>query len=155
MKLLKNCYDAIPNDGKVIVVDAVHTMVPETTCAARVVAQGDVFMMTQNRGGKERSRDEFKALATKAGFEHINFHSCVYNLWVIELFKISQLEGWSIVLMLFAVCLMNKGLFFLEEIYYVSCDSQWRHLREMLLNLIWNYVIWMVKILKILKFVCS
>uniref|UniRef100_A0A0A0L2S7 O-methyltransferase C-terminal domain-containing protein n=1 Tax=Cucumis sativus TaxID=3659 RepID=A0A0A0L2S7_CUCSA len=93
VKLLKNCYDAIPNDGKVIVVDAVHTMVPETTCAARVVAQGDVFMMTQNRGGKERSRDEFKALATKAGFEHINFHSCVYNLWVIELFKISQLEG--------------------------------------------------------------
>ncbi|XP_038905852.1 caffeic acid 3-O-methyltransferase-like [Benincasa hispida] len=87
VKLLKNCYDAIPDDGKVIVVDAVHPTVPETTSAARAVAQGDVLMMTQLLGGRERTRDEFKAIATQAGFKRVIFQSNVCNLWVIELFK--------------------------------------------------------------------
>ncbi|XP_038903769.1 caffeic acid 3-O-methyltransferase-like [Benincasa hispida] len=87
IKLLKNCYVAIPNDGKVIVVDSVVPTIPETTNVTKSIAQGDVLMMTQNPGGKERTRDEFKAIAIKAGFKHIIFQCFVSNLWVIEFLK--------------------------------------------------------------------
>ncbi|XP_022937505.1 caffeic acid 3-O-methyltransferase-like [Cucurbita moschata] len=87
VKLLKNCYVAIPDDGKVIVMEGVAPTVPETTAAAKVIIQGDVLMMTQSIEGKERTRDEFKALAAKAGFKHIKFVCFVSNYWIIEFSK--------------------------------------------------------------------
>ncbi|MQI32294.1 methyltransferase, partial [Escherichia coli] len=63
LKLLKNCYDAIPADGKVIVLEAVLPVIPETNAAWKAVSQMDVLMMTQNPGGKERSEQEFMELA--------------------------------------------------------------------------------------------
>jgi len=35
LKVLKNCYDAIPSDGKVIVVEGVHAFEPKTTSAVK------------------------------------------------------------------------------------------------------------------------
>ncbi|KAE8734767.1 Caffeic acid 3-O-methyltransferase [Hibiscus syriacus] len=87
LKLLKNCYNAIPEKGKVIVVDAVLPDQPETSAQVRCISQGDVLMMTQNPGGKERTRHEFQALATKAGFSGIRYECCVCRLWVMEFFK--------------------------------------------------------------------
>ncbi|KAJ7951391.1 Caffeic acid O-methyltransferase [Quillaja saponaria] len=87
LKLLKNCYNAIPEEGKVIVMDAVLPIVPETSNAARSISQMDVLMMTQNPGGKERSREQFMALATEAGFSGIKYDCFVYNFWVMEFFK--------------------------------------------------------------------
>ncbi|XP_022937440.1 caffeic acid 3-O-methyltransferase-like isoform X3 [Cucurbita moschata] len=87
VKLLKNCYLSIPDDGKVIVMEGVVPTVPETTAAEKAISQGDLLMMTQNPGGKERSRDEFKALATKAGFKHIKFIYFLCNFWIIEFLK--------------------------------------------------------------------
>ncbi|KAG6596767.1 hypothetical protein SDJN03_09947, partial [Cucurbita argyrosperma subsp. sororia] len=87
VKLLKNCYAAIPDDGKVIVMEGVVPTVPETTDAAKAVIQCDILMMTQSIGGRERTRDEFKALATKAGFKHIKFVCSVSNHWIIEFLK--------------------------------------------------------------------
>ncbi|KAE8650102.1 caffeic acid 3-O-methyltransferase [Cucumis sativus] len=86
-KLLKNCYNAIPDDGKIIIVESVIPTKPEITNVTKATTQGDVLMMTQNPGGKERTRDEFKSLATKAGFKHVMFECFVANLWVIELLK--------------------------------------------------------------------
>ncbi|KAL4285274.1 hypothetical protein GQ457_16G006680 [Hibiscus cannabinus] len=68
VKLLKNCYNAIPEKGKVIVVEAVVPTVPEANAYSRGITQMDVLMMTQNPGGKERTKQEFEALASKAGF---------------------------------------------------------------------------------------
>ncbi|KAJ9171083.1 hypothetical protein P3X46_019131 [Hevea brasiliensis] len=87
LKLLKNCYEAIPDHGKVIVVDAVLPVMAENSAAARDTSLMDVFMMTQNPGGKERTQQEFMALATAAGFSSITFQSCVFNFWVMEFFK--------------------------------------------------------------------
>ena len=87
MKLLKNCYNAIPDDGKVIIVDAVLPIMPETTPAVKFVMQGDVLMMTQNPGGKERTEQEFIELATAAGFTGVKFVNQVCGLWVMEFFK--------------------------------------------------------------------
>ncbi|XWS71185.1 hypothetical protein CRYUN_Cryun03dG0117300 [Craigia yunnanensis] len=87
LKLLKNCYNAIPDDGKVIAVNAVLPIVPETNVYARVNSQMDVLMMTQNSGGKERTKPEFEVLANKAGFSGIKYECFVCNFWVMEFFK--------------------------------------------------------------------
>ncbi|PNX97772.1 caffeic acid 3-O-methyltransferase-like protein [Trifolium pratense] len=87
LKLLKNCYDAIPNDGKVIVLEALIPIVPENSHVAKSISQLDVLMMTQNPGGKERSKQEFIDLATKVGFSGIRFECFVRNFWVMEFFK--------------------------------------------------------------------
>ncbi|XP_004306609.1 PREDICTED: caffeic acid 3-O-methyltransferase-like [Fragaria vesca subsp. vesca] len=87
LKLLKNCYNAIPDNGKVIVVEALLPVVPETSTAVKSTSQIDVLMMTQNPGGKERTEQEFIALATGAGFRGIRYECFVCNFWVMEFFK--------------------------------------------------------------------
>ncbi|XP_068483098.1 cathecol O-methyltransferase 1-like [Phaseolus vulgaris] len=87
VKLLKNCYDAIPDDGKVIVVEAILPKIPENNNAYKAISQMDVLMMTQNPGGKERSEEEFMKLAREAGFSGIKYECHVNNFWVMEFFK--------------------------------------------------------------------
>ena len=67
--------------------EAVVPVMPETTSAAKGIGQCNVIMMTQHLGGKERSKQEFLALATAAGFSGIRFECCVCNFWVMEFFK--------------------------------------------------------------------
>ncbi|KAK1577871.1 hypothetical protein Q3G72_025554 [Acer saccharum] len=87
LRLLKNCYKAIPDDGKVIVVEAIVPEIPEASAAAKTTSQIDVIMMTQNPGGKERTRQEFTSLATGAGFSGIRFDCFACNFCVMELYK--------------------------------------------------------------------
>ncbi|CAK7348616.1 unnamed protein product [Dovyalis caffra] len=87
LKLLKNCYEAIPDDGKVIVMESVLSVTAKTNPAAKATSQLDVLMMTQNPGGKERTEHEFMALATGAGFRGIKYEAFVCNFWVMEFFK--------------------------------------------------------------------
>nr|GEV28898.1 caffeic acid 3-O-methyltransferase-like [Tanacetum cinerariifolium] len=68
-KLLKNCYKALPENGKVIIVEAVLPFLPETSNSVKVCTQMDALMMTQCPGGKERTEDEFLALAKSGGFK--------------------------------------------------------------------------------------
>ncbi|MED6184505.1 hypothetical protein PIB30_048088 [Stylosanthes scabra] len=88
-QVMKNCSKAIPEDGKVIVVD---TMVmvpvwPENTTAAKVAFKCDLIMMTQNIGGKERTKHEFIQLANDSGFSAIKFVCSVSGYWVMEFYK--------------------------------------------------------------------
>ncbi|KAK7818811.1 caffeic acid 3-o-methyltransferase [Quercus suber] len=87
LKLLKNCYNAIPNDGKVIAVEAVLPTMPENSSSMKSTTHLDLIMMTQNPGGRERTQQEFMALATRAGFSGIRFGCCVSDIWVMEFFK--------------------------------------------------------------------
>uniref|UniRef100_A0A7N2MDA7 O-methyltransferase C-terminal domain-containing protein n=2 Tax=Quercus lobata TaxID=97700 RepID=A0A7N2MDA7_QUELO len=87
LKLLKNCYNAIPNDGKVIVVEAVIPTMPNISTPMKSTYQLDMLMMTQYTGGKERTQEEIMALATMAGFSDIKFECSVCDLWVMEFFK--------------------------------------------------------------------
>ncbi|KAE9593595.1 putative caffeate O-methyltransferase [Lupinus albus] len=86
LKLLKNCYKAIPENGKVIVVESILPMVPEETDSAKFGFGSDLFMMTQNPGGKERTQQEFMDLAKSSGFSSIKL-ICHVGLWVIEFYK--------------------------------------------------------------------
>ncbi|XP_038695132.1 anthranilate N-methyltransferase-like [Tripterygium wilfordii] len=87
LKLWKNCYNAIPDEGKVIIVDAILPVMPEPSAAVRATSGFDVLMMTQSSAGKERTQQEFMALATGAGFKGIRFECFVCNFWVMEFFK--------------------------------------------------------------------
>ncbi|KAI9093910.1 hypothetical protein K1719_026908 [Acacia pycnantha] len=87
VKLLKNCYKAIPEDGKVIIVDAILPDEPNTTLALQAALQGDVLMMTQNPGGKERTQQQFLDLASHSGFSGIRFVCRVCGFWVMEFYK--------------------------------------------------------------------
>ncbi|KAK3194498.1 hypothetical protein Dsin_025808 [Dipteronia sinensis] len=87
LRLLKNCYKSIPEDGKLIVVETILPDFPEANTATKAAFQIDVLMMTQNPGGKERSRQEYMALATGAGFSGIRFETSACNSWVMEFYK--------------------------------------------------------------------
>ncbi|XP_057546674.1 caffeic acid 3-O-methyltransferase-like [Amaranthus tricolor] len=87
VKLLKNCYESLPEDhGKVIVCEYILPIAPETSYAARMVFQSDAIMLAQN-GGKERTELEYMNLAKRAGFKGFRVASSTYDIKVIELFK--------------------------------------------------------------------
>ncbi|KAK1559848.1 hypothetical protein Q3G72_019060 [Acer saccharum] len=69
LKLLKNCYKAIPEDGKVIVMNAIMPAVPEINDAARDTTLVHVNLLIKDDGATERTKEEFMALATGSGFK--------------------------------------------------------------------------------------
>ncbi|KDP28404.1 hypothetical protein JCGZ_14175 [Jatropha curcas] len=90
LKLLKNCYDALPDNGKVIVVEQILPMMPEVFAVAKDKSQVDVLSLTQSPGGRERMQHEIIFLATEAGFKGVGFTSYVYHYWVLEFLKTSS-----------------------------------------------------------------
>ncbi|KAF8008348.1 hypothetical protein BT93_K2121 [Corymbia citriodora subsp. variegata] len=86
LKLLKNCYDALPEYGKVIVADCILPEVPDTSFASRMAFQTDLIMMAYNPGGKERTEKEFEALAKATGFKRFHI-ACVAFDHVMEFLK--------------------------------------------------------------------
>ncbi|XVV00697.1 methyltransferase [Actinosynnema sp. CA-248983] len=64
--ILRNCREALPDDGRLLVVEPV---LPEAVAdaAAPVIYLSDLNMLV-NLGGRERTREEFEALLRGAGF---------------------------------------------------------------------------------------
>ncbi|KAL9435360.1 hypothetical protein AB3S75_021602 [Citrus x aurantiifolia] len=87
LRILKNCYKAVPGNGKVIVMNSIVPEIPEVSSAARETSLLDVLLMTRDGGGRERTKKEYTELAIAAGFKGINFASCVCNLYIMEFFK--------------------------------------------------------------------
>ncbi|PIA46460.1 hypothetical protein AQUCO_01500181v1 [Aquilegia coerulea] len=86
-KLLKNCYKALPDNGKLIVVEAILPVEAETNTAAKALCQFDICMMSYCPEGKERTKEEFVALAKGAGFASMEQVCSVYDCWVMEFYK--------------------------------------------------------------------
>ncbi|KAF6137638.1 hypothetical protein GIB67_030530 [Kingdonia uniflora] len=87
LKFLKKCYDALPEDGKMIIAEAILPVFPETNAAAIGVFHIDCIMLAHNPGGKERTEKDFEALAKGAGFVDFQVITCAYNTWVMEFRK--------------------------------------------------------------------
>ncbi|KAF5183615.1 Bergaptol o-methyltransferase [Thalictrum thalictroides] len=85
--LLKNCYKALPDQGKVIVMDVILPAAIETNSTAKCAFLSDLLMMLGSEDGKERTEEEFFALAKEAGFVSAKKVCCVYNCWVMEFYK--------------------------------------------------------------------
>ncbi|XP_022722179.1 caffeic acid 3-O-methyltransferase 1-like [Durio zibethinus] len=87
VELLKNCYEALPVNGKVIIVDLVIPESPDTNLLVQSAYQFDLFMMHVNESGKERREKEFESLAKGAGFSRIRVACYAYSLSVVEFYK--------------------------------------------------------------------
>ncbi|PIA40021.1 hypothetical protein AQUCO_02500025v1 [Aquilegia coerulea] len=86
-KALKNCYEALPSDGKMIIVESIIPEFPETNLPTKHVFHGDSIMLAFNPGGKERTEKELGELSIGAGFVGFKLICCAFNSWVIELSK--------------------------------------------------------------------
>ncbi|KAL6123001.1 hypothetical protein ACLB2K_075524 [Fragaria x ananassa] len=87
IKFLKNCYAALPDDGKVILAECILPVAPDTSLATKGVVHMDVIMLAHNPGGKERTEQEFEALAKGSGFQGIRVCCDAFNTYVIEFLK--------------------------------------------------------------------
>nr|WMX25283.1 O-methyltransferase OMT5 [Lophophora williamsii] len=89
IKILKNCYAALPEGGgKVIVCEYLLPNPDETTpdIAGNSVVQFDMCMMVVT-GGMERTAKEFETLALAAGFQGFQVAGSAYNVKIMELLK--------------------------------------------------------------------
>ncbi|KAE9444851.1 hypothetical protein C3L33_23251, partial [Rhododendron williamsianum] len=77
---------ALPEHGKVIVVETILPAIVDTSDAARSAFHIDLLMMTE-LGGKERTEQEYRNLAVGAGFSGIKLDCYACTLWVMEFYK--------------------------------------------------------------------
>ncbi|KAK9093426.1 hypothetical protein Syun_028337 [Stephania yunnanensis] len=87
LKLLRNCYEVVPDDGKVIIMEFITPQVPEPKHSMRNFYQLDVIVMVVSGGGKERDEEDFNVLGKKAGFASVKTTCRAYGYWIIELRK--------------------------------------------------------------------
>ncbi|KAK4429672.1 Caffeic acid 3-O-methyltransferase [Sesamum alatum] len=85
-KLMKNCYTALPNKGKLILMDYILPTCPQTDDHSKYVSVMNILMSTMMEG-KERTEDEFKGLAAKVGFTEFKVVCYVYGMSIMELIK--------------------------------------------------------------------
>ncbi|KAE8698875.1 Caffeic acid 3-O-methyltransferase 1 isoform 2 [Hibiscus syriacus] len=87
LKLLKVCYDALPENGKIVSVESIVSDVPETDIITKTIFQREMALSQILPGAKERTEQEFKTLAKQAGFSSLKVVCRVYNHWVMEIYK--------------------------------------------------------------------
>ncbi|XP_025828003.1 3-aminomethylindole N-methyltransferase-like isoform X2 [Panicum hallii] len=86
--ILKNCYKALPDGGKVIVIDGIRPEIPDPTSpAARDAFSLDMCMFVLFKG-KERTEREFTKLARESGFTGAVRTTYIFlNFYAIEFTK--------------------------------------------------------------------
>lgn len=87
LKILKNCYKALPKQGKIILVESLTPPLPSDNLESHMVFSLDSHTLVHNQGGRERSKEDFEAFFTEAGFSGINVICCAYDTWVMEIYK--------------------------------------------------------------------
>ena len=89
--ILRNCYEALPAHGKVIVVD---NLLPETIDfegADPLALQCDIHMMVWNdAGGRERTERHMRELGLAAGFKEVQVICKVDAMAVTEFRKLAS-----------------------------------------------------------------
>lgn len=87
IKFLKNCYRALPENGKVIIVEKIVSFLPDTSTSTKADTNLDTLMMTLTHGGKERTEEEFLTLAIESGFSGMTKKCYTCAFWVLEFYK--------------------------------------------------------------------
>ncbi|KAK1385924.1 Flavone 3'-O-methyltransferase 1 [Heracleum sosnowskyi] len=87
VKILKNCYQALPDSGKVVIIEMIHSELPGNDVIAKNTSQVDMLEMLLTHGGKQRTAIEFQMLGKEAGFASSKY-ICGADLYgVVELYK--------------------------------------------------------------------
>ncbi|CAL9079217.1 unnamed protein product [Musa textilis] len=84
--ILRNCWKVLPEKGKVMVVECILPVIPESNSMAQGSFTLDMVMMIQTEG-KERTRKEFEALAKEAGFIGLKTTYISMCVWLMEFTK--------------------------------------------------------------------
>ncbi|KAL8127714.1 hypothetical protein AgCh_014582 [Apium graveolens] len=87
LKLLMNCYQALEENGPVIIADPIIPELPGNENATKTAIHFDAIMLAQSPGGRERTEKEFEALAKGAGFKLFNKVCCAFDIWIMEFCK--------------------------------------------------------------------
>ncbi|XP_050237155.1 caffeic acid 3-O-methyltransferase-like [Mercurialis annua] len=87
VKFLATCYNALPQNGKVIIVEYILPVAIDNSLATKGAVQMDCLMLAYTPGGKERTQKEFEALAKGAGFQDFRVMCCAFNYYIIEFLK--------------------------------------------------------------------
>ncbi|ESQ54497.1 hypothetical protein EUTSA_v10027501mg [Eutrema salsugineum] len=87
LKLLKNCYEALSDNGKVIVVECLVPIAPDTSLLTKQVVHLDCIMMAHTAGGRERTEEEFESLARRVGFKGFQVICNVFGTYIMEFYK--------------------------------------------------------------------
>jgi flavonol 3-O-methyltransferase/caffeic acid 3-O-methyltransferase len=85
--LLRNCYNSLPAHGKVVIVECILPMSPDTTPEAQLSFEFDMMMLTHTPGGRERYMREYEVLSKSAGFTSVNTTYIYANTWALEFIK--------------------------------------------------------------------
>ncbi|KAL7176543.1 hypothetical protein ACSBR2_029973 [Camellia fascicularis] len=86
VRILKNCYKALPEKGRVLIIDIVMPETPDSSVGDKYATQLDNIMLLQP-GGKERTKKELEALFKSSGFSNYQFIPCPGVFYVMELYK--------------------------------------------------------------------
>ncbi|KAL5998620.1 hypothetical protein ACLOJK_009563 [Asimina triloba] len=91
VKILKNCCKALPDTGKVIVIEYILDDGEDTNRSGPCYAiTCEVWMIANFSGGKERSLEEYEALAKMGGFCDMKAFLMPDGLAAIEFYKTPQ-----------------------------------------------------------------
>jgi len=86
LRVLNNCYKALPENGKVVVVDFIMPQTIGSTEADKMVTSFDNLMFLD--GGSERTEKEFMNLCQCSEFSSFKVVCRVFNaLGVMEFYK--------------------------------------------------------------------
>ncbi|XVF42584.1 hypothetical protein PTKIN_Ptkin01aG0375700 [Pterospermum kingtungense] len=86
LKLLRNCYEAIPEGGKVILLESIAPEVAMTDLVTTATLNIDLGLLQLLPGAKERIMKEFETLTKEARFTSLKLVCRAYNNWVMELY---------------------------------------------------------------------
>lgn len=89
LKLLKNCCNALPEFGKVVIVESIVPEYTNTGSSSELnnAMDDDMILLALYPGGKERSLKEFEALAEHSGFAAVKLICSVAVYSVLEFHK--------------------------------------------------------------------
>lgn len=79
IKLLRNCHKALPEEGKVIIIEYIIPEVPDSSLISKNTCIADNLMFAVT-SGKERTEKEFDKLCRNSGFSR--FHVACSDLSV-------------------------------------------------------------------------
>ncbi|KAK8500888.1 hypothetical protein V6N13_061842 [Hibiscus sabdariffa] len=79
LKLLRKCYEALEEKGKVIVISFMMVEEADGSNAAKFVCQMDLGMAT-SFGAKQRTANQFKSMAMAAGFSSFQLKCLAFNV---------------------------------------------------------------------------
>ncbi|KAF7820065.1 isoliquiritigenin 2'-O-methyltransferase [Senna tora] len=88
IEILKKCHEALPENGKVIIVEFILAESAEATEASKFVSTMDYMMMLMTGGGRERTLKHYHTLGKSSGFSSFHLASLAFSaLGVMEFYK--------------------------------------------------------------------